>query len=69
MSKDKHKSSHRGGVAADTKPKKSVSEPIDVVDGIPDHCPSRSRRWLPIVFGLFALWMAFLLYCLLAGRI
>ena len=51
------------------RPKKTAPEPIDVVDGIPDHSPCRSRRYLPIVFGLFALWIAFLLYCLLGGRV
>jgi len=71
MSKEKRKSPPRNTTTEQviSKQKKPVPEPIDVVDGIPDHCPSRSRRYLPIVFGLFALWIAFLLYCLLAGRV
>ena len=43
-------------------------EPIDVVDGVPDRAPS-SRPWQYAVLALiFAAWVAFLLYCQMAGR-
>jgi hypothetical protein len=68
MSKEKHKSSSQD-ITTKQASVKPAPEPIGVVDGIPDHSPSRSHRYLPIVFGLFALWIAFLLYSLLAGRV
>ncbi|MCK5114326.1 MAG: hypothetical protein KAR11_06140 [Phycisphaerae bacterium] len=69
MSNEKRKSSPHNDAKSAGKPQKQLPEPIDVVDGVPDHSPSRSRRYLLIVFGLFALWIAFLVYCLLGGRI
>lgn len=42
-------------------------EPIDVVEGIPDR-RARSQRWrLLVLAGVFVAWIAFMLYCQLAG--
>ena len=42
-------------------------EPIDVVEGIPDR-QSNPPRWKYLVLaGMFAAWIAFMLYCELAG--
>jgi len=42
-------------------------DPIDVVDGIPDR-QARPQRWKLIALaGAFAAWVAFMLYCQLAG--
>lgn len=42
-------------------------QPIDRFDGVPDAA-APSRRRLPMVLVLFAVWLAFLVYCLLAAR-
>ncbi len=47
---------------------KPLPEPIDIVDGIPDHARNPSRRRLGVVLIVFVTWVAFLLYCLLAAR-
>jgi len=47
-------------------------QPINVVDGVPDAavCDKKtSRQRLTLVLLLFAGWVAFLMYCLLAGRV
>jgi hypothetical protein len=41
--------------------------PIDVVDGIPDRQAGRSVWKLLVLAGIFVAWIAFLLYCGLAG--
>ena len=41
--------------------------PIDVVDGIPDRQWSPARWKLLALAGVFVAWIAFLLYCQLAG--
>ncbi len=44
-------------------------EPIDVVDGIPDRSQHRSF-WKYLLIGLVFLgWVAFLVYCHLAGNV
>ena len=43
-------------------------EPIDVVDGVPDNTRNPSRWRLGVVLIVFVVWVAFLLYCLLAAR-
>ena len=45
-----------------------LPEPIDIVDGVPDHTRNPSRRRLGVVLIIFVTWVAFLLYCLLAAR-
>jgi len=43
------------------------TDPIDVVGGIPDR-QSRPPRWKFVVLaGVFVAWVAFMLYCQLAG--
>jgi hypothetical protein len=47
-------------------------QPVNLVDGVPDAavCDTKtSRRRLVLVLLLFAGWAAFLMYCLLAGRV
>jgi len=45
------------------------SRPVDVVDGIPD-CSARRSAWKYILIALVFLgWVAFLLYCHLAGNV
>jgi len=41
--------------------------PIDVVDGIPDRQAGSPRWKLVVLAGIFLAWLAFLLYCQLAG--
>ncbi len=44
-----------------------VPEPKDVVDGIPDRSTKR-RLWVLLVLGaIFLGWVAFLIYCRIAG--
>ena len=46
-----------------------IPQPVDVVDGIPDRS-ARRPLWKYILIGvLFLAWVAFLVYCHLAGRI
>ncbi len=42
-------------------------EPIDVVDGIADRQANPPRWKLLALAGLFVAWVAFMLYCQLAG--
>ncbi len=50
-------------------PSDRATQPVDVFDGVPDHAAPPSRWRLPLLLGLFAVWIAFLLYCLLAARV
>lgn len=43
------------------------TRPIDVVDDIPDRRGSPARWTLLALAGIFVAWIAFLLYCQLAG--
>ena len=44
-------------------------KPIDVVDGIPDRAAHVSV-WKCVLMGMvFAAWLAFLIYCALAGNV
>ena len=42
-------------------------EPIDMVDGIPDRQAVRPRWKFLVLAAVFAAWIAFLLYCQVAG--
>jgi hypothetical protein len=43
------------------------TEPRDVIDGIPDRAASRPV-WKYVLIGMiFLAWLAFLIYCLVAG--
>lgn len=44
------------------------TEPIDVIDGIPDRQAERPRWKLLTLAGVFLAWIAFMLYCQLAGE-
>ena len=53
----------------DEKPPAPPPQPVDVVDGIPDRSSSR-RSWKYLLLAaIFVFWMAFLIYCVYAGRI
>ncbi len=50
------------------KKKPAPPAPVDLVDGIPDRAKSPAR-WKYVALALiFLAWMAFLIYCLLAGN-
>ncbi len=52
----------------DKKKKPASPAPVDVVDGIPDRARSPAR-WKYVALALiFLAWIAFLIYCLLAGN-
>ena len=42
-------------------------EPIDVVDGIADRTPAPPRWKRLVLAGVFVAWVAFMLYCQMAG--
>lgn len=43
--------------------------PVDVVDGIPDRSNS-AGLWRRVIIGVvFASWVAFLVYCVMAGNL
>jgi|GEM_PF-1735267 len=42
-------------------------QPVDVVDGVPDRAPSRPLWKLLLLAGIFLAWVAFLVYCAVAG--
>lgn len=45
------------------------TEPVNMVDGIPDRSPS-PRRWkYALLAGIFLAWLAFLIYCLVTGGV
>ncbi len=47
---------------------KHSPEPIDVVDGIPDRSGG-AGIWRRVIIGvIFAGWVAFLVYCVMAGN-
>lgn len=53
--------------AGGSSPPAGAPEPVDVVDGIPDRS-ARGRAWkLAVLAGVFVAWVAFLIYCALAG--
>lgn len=65
MSRRKRKSSRPA--AASGGPTVEVPDPVDVVDGIPDRS-SRPRGWkYAALAAVFIGWLAFLIYCALAG--
>ena len=41
--------------------------PINEVDGIPDRAPRRSPWKILLIAGVFLAWLAFLIYCQVAG--
>jgi len=46
-----------------------VPEPVDVVDGIPDRAAHRPMwKWV-LIAAAFLAWLAFLIYCQLAGNL
>ncbi|MDY6913405.1 MAG: hypothetical protein SVT52_02965 [Planctomycetota bacterium] len=50
-------------------PQGDVPEPTNVIDGIPDRSP-RPAAWKYVLLGaIFAAWLAFLIYCQLAGGV
>lgn len=56
---------HRTNKKADHKNR--IPSPVDVVDGIPDRSP-HPAAWKCLVIALiFAGWVAFLIYCAVAG--
>jgi hypothetical protein len=65
--RSKKKTSASPKAAKNARPTRPVPQPVNVVDGIPDHAETRSRWRLPILLLIFAAWLGFLLYCLLAG--
>ncbi len=48
--------------------KKPIPQPVDISDGIPDRADPPSRYRLLLIAIIFAGWVAFLVYCLLASR-
>ncbi len=44
------------------------SDPIDVVDGIPMRSSSPAMWKYAAIFAVFVAWVAFLVYCQLAGN-
>lgn len=52
---------------ADKAPK--PPRPVNVVEGVPDAVEKPSHRRLVLVLLIFATWVAFLIYCLLAARV
>ncbi len=50
---------------ADTPP----PDPVDVVDGIPDRSPNPAVWKYVTLAVIFAVWVAFLIYCLFAGNV
>ena len=64
----KTKTPSTSSAAAKDKPK-VLRDAVDEYQGIPDCAAKPSRwRWVLLV-GLFAGWIAFLVYCLFAGRL
>jgi hypothetical protein len=63
------KTKTKSAAGAAEKAPKPLRDAVDEYQGIPDCAESPSRwRWVVIVV-LFAGWAAFLVYCLLAGRL
>ena len=54
--------------AADSSSRGQLPEPIDVVDGIPDRSSNPAVWKYLLIFLIFAAWVAFLVYCGIAGR-
>ncbi len=46
-----------------------LPEPIDVVDGIPDRSKNPAAWKYLLIVLIFAGWVAFLIYCGIAGRL
>ena len=47
-------------------PREPVTEPVDVVDGIPDRT-TRPSLWKYVLLGaIFLAWLGFLIYCQIA---
>ena len=42
-------------------------KPVDVVDGIPDRAAHPGARHYAVLVAAFVAWVAFLLYCQMAG--
>ena len=42
-------------------------QPVDVVDGVPDRAENPPKWKYFALLGIFAAWVAFLVYCHLAG--
>ena len=57
----------RNKTKKDSRPKAVAADPVDVVDGMPDVSANRAT-WKYIALAVaFAAWLAFLIYCALAG--
>ena len=50
-----------------TPPAPEPPKPVDVVDGLPDRSGGSSRRIIVLIVVIFSAWVAFLVYCRLAG--
>jgi len=46
-----------------------VPEPVNVVDGIPDRAAHRPMWTWILIAAVFLTWIAFLIYCQLAGKL
>ena len=72
--KPPHRSDTEKASAGATRPagakKNNLPElkPVNVSDGIPDRVENPSRSRLVLVVFVFALWVSFLIYCLLMSR-
>ena len=53
--------------AAPAQPASAVPEPVDVVDGIADRSGHPARWKILLLALIFLLWVAFLVYCGIAG--
>ena len=46
-----------------------LPQPVNVVDGIPDRREGTPAWKYVLIGGVFAAWLAFLIYCAAAGRL
>jgi len=46
---------------------RQIPEPVDVADGIPDRRANPPKWRYALLAAIFAAWVAFLIYCQLAG--
>jgi hypothetical protein len=42
-------------------------EPVNVIDGVPDRSEKRGKWKIVVILAVFAAWVAFLVYCKVAG--
>lgn len=48
-------------------PPAKAPQPVNVIDGIPDRRPGRAWPTVVVIVVVFAAWVAFLIYCKVAG--